>query len=250
MSLETGALVMIDALGFRGIWRRFEPATIIAKLHALKDVAEESMKGFDITYTSRAAFLSDTIVIGLTPTGKVADRDAGEALVLLQAGFRVVYLTLLALEKAPPIAYRGCISFGEFEISGPFVLGEAVDEAAAHYEIAEGAFVWLTPSAKAVWDKKKLRIEPPDSCLVPYAVPLKQGASYDTYAVSPFEAESDDRKRRRVRDTLLSTFDTPHSATTLGVQLKRQNTERFFHWVQQPGHLAVRRGGPWLKVRE
>ena len=55
--------------------------------------------------------------------------------------------TVLALQEAPALAYRGCIAFGEFDMEEGFVIGGAVDEAAEHMEKAEGAFIWCAPSA-------------------------------------------------------------------------------------------------------
>jgi len=154
--MRTGAVVMIDALGFKGIWDGADPSVILRKMGALKQAAESDIKGVKLGHVrgAKVAFLSDTIVIGVAsgqPVGRgPGPNKRGNVRAIMQAAFQTASVLAAALEEAPRLAYRGCLTFGEFEIDGPFVLGPAIDEAATHYECADGAFVWLTPKAKAI----------------------------------------------------------------------------------------------------
>jgi hypothetical protein len=230
--MQTGAVVMMDALGFRGIWRDFKDYEAITdKMHALKLRAEmevaEMEKG-DIVDTSSVAFLSDTIVIGAAAAELVVKAKTHSMSVLL-ACYRAATVLAGALETPPHFAYRGCVTFGQFEIDGPFLLGPAIDEAASCYEVANGAFVWLTPSAKAVFeatDKGRPALSP----LVRYEVPLKGGASFDSWVVSPFASVDTPERRATIASKMLATFDKD-TRLPLDVQIKKQNTMRFLEYV-------------------
>ena len=248
--MPTGAVVMIDALGFKGIWNRIDPEKAVAKMRSMQMKAREGVSLHEHTASSSSAFLSDTIVFGIAPTSLFESAGARNASTILLAAFHVLDVIGLALQDEPLLSYRGCITFGSFLIDGSFVIGAAVDEAAEHYEQAEGAFVWLAPSARAVWDVAKRRLDPPDTHIVPYAIPLKGGARYQSYAVSPFDTAAESDERQSVRSKLLSTFDVGQGSTSLAVQIKRQNTEKFLAWLAKPGHQGQRRGGPWLNLTE
>jgi hypothetical protein len=65
--MRTGAVLMIDALGFKGIWDTVEPSVVLKKMHNLERAAEDEIKGVKLGPVSaaRVASLSDTIVIGV-----------------------------------------------------------------------------------------------------------------------------------------------------------------------------------------
>jgi hypothetical protein len=250
--MSFGAVVMMDALGFKGVWKRFEgPTAITEKMRRMRERAESGLRRItedrDIVSTARSAFLSDTIVIGVAGATKVKNPGLRHAMALFLAADRAADLLDLARrDPLPRFAYRGCIALGSFEIDGPFILGEAVDEAAEAYELAEGAFVWLAPSARAIWQSLRDRFEPSNSTLVPYAVPLKGGASYATYAVSPFDAYMPPDERMPAADQILATFDGP--SIPLAVQIKRQNTTVYLRSLIAPG--AQDEVGPIVRLRK
>lgn len=64
------------------------------------------------------------------------------------------------------------MAVGEYEVLPHFVIGPAIDEAADAHERAQGAIVWLMPSARArvaEW----LHPQPTNTHLVRFDVPLK-----------------------------------------------------------------------------
>lgn len=188
--MKVGAIAMIDALGFKGIWRRpgISADTILGKLRALVEKTEARL---DEPFHSRAArqglgenygnayelvqatFLSDTVVIAVAkksphdltaqiaaarPDLKVPVAAAGfrtaffEASVIVDAASFVSAVVKLAAETEPFLSFRGAISYGEFEMTedGRFIVGPAVDDAAENHASAQGAFAWVTPAAHAV----------------------------------------------------------------------------------------------------
>jgi hypothetical protein len=216
----TGAIALIDTLGFKGIWRHHPGDEVLAWL---REIEAESVREFDqlhqristesaIVYKSaKIAFLSDSVVLALEfkPPGDVlppATRMSAlptpppqwnADVIAHLAGF-ISTVQRRALLKAPEFAYRGSIAFGEYAFERTFIVGEAVDEAAIHHEKAQGAFVSLAPSADAIYRQgaaaqmhaRMSDLKLPDSeytyPLIRYTVPLKDGSSVDTFCVSPF----------------------------------------------------------------
>ena len=123
----------------------------------------------------------------------------------------------------PPLVYRGAVSAGAFVIDAEFLLGPAVDEAASEEKRAEGALIWLTPSALSAFGKypaqlgrREPRIE------YNYRVPMKGGHTYRTHVVNPILSIPEPREES-IR-SLLATFSRSQS---VDVAIKRQNTEAF-----------------------
>jgi hypothetical protein len=253
---------MIDALGFKGIWRRPDivdhPEVVINKLVKLQKEANSFLdsqfggaKGramlsqdrgncFDLVH---AGFLSDTIVIALAR--KDAKRLGGEPtglpeLAVYQACAQTSSILALGAKTDPALSYRGCISFGDFEVHDNFLIGPAVDEAASLLDLAQGAFVWLSPSALCKFKVQaenflKEQVDPTEEYAVnrhgikwmpepyiPYKIPLKGGDYFETYAVSPLARVSSRTERVTLHQRLANTFNGG-----IDVQIKKQHTLRF-----------------------
>jgi hypothetical protein len=227
LGMQTGAVVMMDALGFKGIWRRVSsPETVVRKLRAMEQRARNLEKK-DGTFTIHAVFLSDTIVFAVS---RQETELPGVALALENAttlNLAAVFARRFIMEAVrdkPFLAYRGCIAFGEFHVDAPFLLGPAVDEAAEHHETADGAIIWLAPSARRVFKAFPLK----DPVLTPWIVPLRSGAARRTHAVSPFEPLAASEQWAAIGERMLETFAQPaDGATARSVRRKRQNTAAF-----------------------
>jgi hypothetical protein len=87
-----------------------------------------------------------------------------------------------------------------------FILGEAVDEAASHYERADAAIVWLAPSALSGWHAEHL-LQADQWTMIHDAVPLKGGSQFRTLAVDPFDPSDSPEERRGMSGLVLGTFD-------------------------------------------
>jgi hypothetical protein len=231
--MDQRAFAMFDALGFKNLWRKYEqdPAIVIKKLRALKHAMAQQTKttkplrrtGPYITESADVSFLSDTIVVSVRPGRRLpipplAGAQHGRA-VLAAAFYASSVMNEASRSQEPHLAYRGAIGFGQCLKDGAFIIGPAVDEVVSVMDRAQGAFVWLAPSALRAWKAAGIEI----GLLVPYAVPLKGGDAFQTMVVDPTWYMG----RARAAEFVLrldSTFD--HLA--LDVQIKRQNTAAFF----------------------
>jgi hypothetical protein len=250
--MQTGAFALIDALGFKGIWKKYGEEQILAKLEKM---AKDNIEYFAATNdmpgpvgapglmgSIRVAFLSDTIAMAaevgaeLPPGEQTGETVEGRAI-----GWLVIHLSKLLRDAAmtdPPLAYRGCVSFGEFAVRDRFILGPAVDSAAALERLAEGAFVWLDPTARAIVEGQGFRWGkelPEDHDLHRFRVPLKSAQSFDTYAVLPFGPGH--CSRAVVIDRMLSSFDD----SSFGVVMKKDNTRSFLQSGAQASERAFER---------
>ena len=219
--MKTGAVALIDALGFRGIWRRHNPDDVLAFLTNVKTWFEERIK----TQFERqpwmqcsTTFLSDTIAVSMSLSETVENR---EAMSVIYLGDVLSWVLDRVLRSEMPLAYRGAIAFGDFELSQHFLIGPAIDQAAAAYELAQSATIWVTPKANeqvAQW----LRNQPRNTHLVKFDVPLKGGEVFSTYTISPLEQAADVNDANYLLRNLVQTFSTE----TIDVAVKRQNTLR------------------------
>jgi hypothetical protein len=247
--MRSGTLAMFDALGFRRIWSRHDvkedPGRVMRKLVASERSALEFINN-DFGSIERAianpgnqladlnvAFLSDTIVVGVSPKTPEQLAEAGVPFsfqwsMLVACRFANA-IQRAAAESPPALAYRGCITYGEFDIQGNFLIGPAIDEAAELMGLAQGAFTWLTSSAVE-------RLEPVKSNhsllashgIVPYGVPLKGGDIFETFTVCPFDWDGTQESHATVASAILGTFVGP-----LDIEIKKQNTKRYFARVSR-----------------
>jgi hypothetical protein len=148
--LRKGAVAIVDALGFKGIWNHYEPAQIVSAIRRVQDIvasAAATKNRYAVAFQlfeSRAAAFSDTMVF----TAQPVVGDGGDLGSAVTAVADLVSTLINAASQGPvPLAYRGCIAAGKFFSTESLFVGEAVDEAAEWSERADAAVVWLAPSA-------------------------------------------------------------------------------------------------------
>lgn len=125
-------------------------------------------------------------------------------------------------EGPTPLAYRGCLAHGNFDIDGNFLAGTAVNEAAEAYEAAEAGIVWLAPSAKQVLDVDGGGAAQDSTALRGnWRVSLKGGQGYRTHVINPF-GPTPREEHSRWRDRVLATF-----SGSLAIEVKKENTREF-----------------------
>jgi hypothetical protein len=225
-----GAIAMFDVLGFKEISNKSEIDTL-NKLKQLRRIFSEQ-PGLG----ARTAFVSDTVVVGVGAVGEGQDipstpptrliRADADAVAILSAAMTAAVILRAGVEAHPAWAYRGCVTFGDFEIEENFYVGRAVYAAAEHYERAQGAFVWLAPDAKQAWERCTGTKDGMEALLPKHAVPLKGGDTYETYVVVPWAFEDPPEGRERLVNSILDAFGSD-PAPPLDVAIKRQNTEAF-----------------------
>jgi hypothetical protein len=253
--MKEGALAMLDALGFKGIWRRgYDEAThteraekVVVKLRRAIALVEEEVARIKTYDAEHGAFfedvivtvLSDTIVFGVAKR-LPADPAVWQGTINREAmcvGVAATLVQKILAEAAltdPPIAYRGCISYGQFMIDREFVVGPAVDEVAELEKRAQGAFVWLAPKAHRTL-RHRITGEPHYGYpIVPYDVPIRDGGFYRTGVIAPFPSrgesfgEEELRKHEMIYWKLLGSFG---SDAPFDVEIKEQNTRLFLDYA-------------------
>jgi hypothetical protein len=166
----------------------------------------------------QSAFLSDTIAVSMCLDESTPHRLAMSALFLADV---ISWALEATLRSSVPLAFRGAIAVGSYEVDPNFLIGQAIDDAAEAHQLAQGAIIWLTPVARdhvAQW----LKDQPTNTHLVKFDVPLKSGGVFNTYTVSPLEQARDLAHADQLTRTLLGTF----AGARMDIALKRQNTAR------------------------
>jgi hypothetical protein len=219
IELRDGAVALVDALGFRGIWGRANPADLLWTLHRYRRYATEyaeSAAKFGIK-VNIAAFSDNVVIAATLETGSDPDQCSSVVARI------VAEMQIDALESPCPLAYRGAIARGKVFADTYFVVGEAVDRAATWMEQADAALVWCLPDSQHYSEIQ--RLQP----LTPFSVPLKDGRRLPTQAVNPFASFMLDRdvtRAKRIDDfgsRLISTF----TGRDPNVAIKRHNTIEF-----------------------
>jgi hypothetical protein len=159
--MQEGAFVLIDCLGFKGIWKRTDPDLLLQKFSRLGPSIQEQLGQLEILFSFGESdrlrihnrLLSDTVALSFQLEGREGDEYSNNDRQSLV--FCACIITPLVmywfLEGEPPLVLRGCITYGEHFIENNFIAGPAIDEAAEYMNSAEGAFVWLHPSAATLY---------------------------------------------------------------------------------------------------
>jgi hypothetical protein len=246
--LSLGAVGLIDALGFKHICQRHNPAAVADTLRQARRKALQMEKVLvrENQRVLRAAgrppkisatAFSDTFYFtAVVPVAR--DREGALAAATGVVACGLSYIMRTTAQAQVPLVWRGVIAAGDCFIDpdDKVFIGPAVDEAADLYEQANGAFAWLAPSAARLnypgWSG------PWYNLLGDYDVPLKGGRSFRTKVVNPFvrishETEAFEQIRRNSLKAMAS--------DSLDVQIKRQNTEALFAHFEHLSREHLRR---------
>jgi hypothetical protein len=225
--MRVGALALLDALGFKGIWREHTPSDVLRRMEEL----ERRTRTFPDMFTdmastnlqkvkTRVLFVSDSVFIAAWPGNDpryVADaEDCVEAVQLM-----TLVLVWHALQDGIAFRYRGVIGYGEYAVANEshFIVGPAVDEVAVLEREAEGAFIWTAPSALDLssWGLGLTKL---------YDVPMKGGRRFQTEVLNPFWIRTR-TQADKIEQALLGIPDP-----RLDVAIKRQNVGAFLKHVR------------------
>jgi hypothetical protein len=153
--MNDGALVLVDCLGFRGIWTRVDPRLLIDRLKTIEARAEarvvpkysSSMLSFG-PVRFHVRLLSDTVALSVQYEQATTAPDDRQLNLLVSVACEAAsVLAGMFIDDDLPLPVRGCISFGRHLSDGNFLLGPAVDEAAECMNAPQGAFIWVLPTA-------------------------------------------------------------------------------------------------------
>src|SRR5262245_6555744 len=125
--LRLGAVVLLDALGFKGIWNRVNPKVVVSQLKKLKReglrLIGDDRTGvllLDDTFEHSVKCVSDTIIIAVAIKGSAQRRYPERPVhrAMLSATLIASHLMYSALEGTPPLLFRGCMAAGRMNIDG------------------------------------------------------------------------------------------------------------------------------------
>ena len=214
-SYEYGAVVMMDALVFKGIWQHHQLDPVLRRLRLLEEIFDEFGQSFQtmvagaLGFRTRVTFLSDTIVVACYQErleGRLVLSSGLVAIALGLAGYAYHAGASDIRNGEPvdaPLAFRGAISFGEFYLDERYLVGPAIDDAAAWMNRPQGALVMLTPSALKEYVAAS---SPAHACR--WNVPLDKEDFLATWVASPFAHDNGGPETKwEIADLILGTFD-------------------------------------------
>lgn len=248
--LDLGVVIILDALGFKGIWSRENAGAVLKCMRALRRTGVELQgadKGgallVDTGLRHRVRCMSDTIVVTVIVRGPNAPMR-GLYKAMLSGVMIAGSIIFDALGRTPALLFRGCVAAGRMKEDMDFLIGPAVDEAAERFEKADGPFLWLAPSALDVCRRYEAtyleRIE--QTLMVPYRLPLNNGAWAKTRVFTHFCVTQDKEARMKTRQRILEAFG--NNVLAPSVEQKRENVVKFFEHVER-----IAESGGWKKNR-
>jgi hypothetical protein len=246
MTSSWGVLAFVDVLGFKGISRRgHENASVLSALSSLKTYAEALVAAERRSYggtmwdrlETDVRLFSDTLVISSSmPPPALDDSDPWyermrRYMLLRYAVLNLTKLSTAAIRGDVPLLYRGCVACGEFLRNDFAMVGTAVDEGGTFFEAAEGAFIFLAPSAREVYrDARPFLFNATLPYFVEYDVPLKPSGNLPTFVVNPLLFRGD-ASTEALKARILGTFGRSGNLPT-PVQAKHDNTKKFLEFLE------------------
>jgi hypothetical protein len=211
-----GAVLLCDALGFKGLWRDNEKDVFktIQLIHRrVEQMAQTMTDQLGPNVAARFHAFSDTIAFIATSNEPATKRKAtlahGDSIAPVKRCIALCAMAAQIIQRlgaygATPLAYRGAISAGRVVHSKSTLLGAPVDEAAAHMNMANGAIIRIAPSATDILDRDevsqalqgalqrsqassndKLADRLLGRALLRYRTPLVDGSVIDSRVVNP-----------------------------------------------------------------
>jgi hypothetical protein len=234
MAMRQCAVVLMDALGFKGIWKTHSAEHVLSSMKYLSAESRREAEATEGAWENpdnliewfKVAVISDTVFMAMSgkATGRFSPTEVVHETIGLLSGFASLYLQR-ALGTTPAFLFRGAISFGEVAHEDNFFVGRAVDEAAEYMNLAQGAFLYLAPSALRALASDR---EPPGYA---FDVPLKAGGAFETRCIVPPDCFGGSTAARA---SAMGNFERAFGDTSqIDVQLKRQNTMRFLKHLDE-----------------
>jgi hypothetical protein len=197
--MDIGAVAVLDALGFKGIWQRHDPNAVLQRMEQLGASARAAMDAVTKQYQDsellgqpwrsivRArpflATFSDTVIVSCAAEKaelfeavprheNTSDDDHLKLFALSVVSMACMTIAAEAAAHSPCFLFRGAIAVSEVIFREPsLILGPAIDEAAENEGRAEGAFIFYCQSAKELVGRVPISSLP---VLEGYDVPVKR----------------------------------------------------------------------------
>ncbi len=235
-----GIIVLLDALGIKGIWNRKNPAEVLNTWASLQEEYTKGIESLRNEFTAHGYFerlrfqaFSDTIMVSLPVKKRGVGSDRGRNPFwwtimsmgeLLNKLFRISILS--------HFYFRGCLSAGRFYRSENMIIGPAVDEAAEYYRLPEWSGISTCPSgSKILTDAEEMKASLYDF-FIQSDIPLKNMIEKNGWALNWPKSHSEDQtENQKLRQIL---YDESRMANGISAYFKIKNTLDFYHWVTSP----------------
>lgn len=140
---KTGVVILLDALGTKGIWKRESPENYINRWIQIRAYLQDLQKEKSMIIIEDHLF-SDTIIITIVSK----ENECNHLQLLNFASLVSKYILSTGLKQN--LLFRGVISLGDFYTHKEIIIGEAIDNAAKYYEQPQWIGISLTPET-ALW---------------------------------------------------------------------------------------------------
>ena len=232
-----GIIVLLDALGIKGIWNRRDPSEVMETWNVLRNEYEVGMQLLsndlrDHGYSKRLRFVafSDTIIISLPVETRPVGSDRGRIPLwwtIISMG--EVLIRLFRQSLGHRFYFRGCLSTGRFFRSENMIIGPAVDEAAEYYTLPEWCGISASPSAsKILTDVEEMKSSTCDY-FIQYDIPLKNMTERKGWVLDWVKP----RANTEVQNPSLRQIIYDESMRVNGISeyFKIKNTLVFYDWI-------------------
>ena len=162
-----GLIALVDALGFKGIYRQHDPEQVLTQMKQIEDDLRAEFEAYRdsnrilLSSAMGIRFLSDAVAISLqtphTHQHEVDPKDARFACFTLCQ--LVLELTNLWALSPIKLTFRGAIGIGRYCAAGNYLVGEAIDQAAQLHSEPDGAFICLSRETQEFLFEPKINVK-------------------------------------------------------------------------------------------
>lgn len=227
-----GVIILIDALGTKGIWKGQDSGEILKKWTRFnKNIQDSVISGLGSNNDVSFASFSDTIVI--TASSANIERTLRDVSDFLSD--HIIESMIIGM----PI--RGCFSVGEFYKDKQLIIGPAIDEAAAYYTLPQWIGISASPSANIIIEKMYKKDPNSTGFLFQKCdIPLKKSIEQNAWALNWVDISdqyvNDNSKvisGKKYDDTLDIIFENLENYSDVGISMKWRNTLKFYELVNE-----------------
>lgn len=136
---ENGIVIFLDALGIKGIWRRFPAITVIKMWNSVNGFFKSSLDTNKQSFNAVPFFraISDTIIITIHCTNLNTTLVEKTFDLLLQPFIQAIKTRMFL---------RGIVSYGTYYLSEKLIIGPALDDAAYYHDKLNWVGVSISPT--------------------------------------------------------------------------------------------------------
>lgn len=223
---KIGIIVLLDALGTKGIWKREKSNEVLERWNQFVDFFEKFVSKYIRDKVTFNAF-SDTIIITI-----ISKKDR----TLLDIADLLRFQLIRSLVIGMPL--RGCITVGKFYQNGRLIIGDGLDEAAQYFELPQWIGISASPSAHTIIERLKSENRYGlEHVFVKFDIPLKGSIERDGWAINWPELSEmfipglSEEFGKDYYDALQIINEKLENITEIDATLKWRNTLKFYEYT-------------------